>query len=321
MEDWNTSGIYMLTCKINGKRYIGQAQNIAKRMYNHKCSRHKYYEQVIVHAIVKYGWENFDKTVLEFCPIEKLDEREIFWIAKLKPEYNISSGGVSRRGYKLSKKTREKLSEVAKVRWQNPKIRNIFQKPVVCIETQEVFESISDAARKIGIYGTSISRCLRGKGKTAGGYHWDYLIKENNNHKVNDNDETSKTSRKSKRTNKYLQKQVICIDTGEIFESVKIAAENIGIRPALISKALNGILKTAGGFRWKLANAETSSEDFYNDKRKKSITCVETGKIFSSLGEAIKYLGLKHHSSLSNVLCGNAKTAGGYHWKYTEEID
>ena len=45
MEDLNKSGIYMLTCKINDKRYIGQAQNIRKRLCAHKSNKHKYHRK------------------------------------------------------------------------------------------------------------------------------------------------------------------------------------------------------------------------------------------------------------------------------------
>ena len=43
---------------------------------------------------------------------------------------------------------------------------------VTCIETEEVYESIAQAARDIGVAPNTISQCLSGKGKTAGGFHW-----------------------------------------------------------------------------------------------------------------------------------------------------
>ena len=41
-----------------------------------------------------------------------------------------------------------------------------------CIETGEIFNSISDAEKWIGC---GIRGCLRGEKKTAGGYHWEYI--------------------------------------------------------------------------------------------------------------------------------------------------
>ena len=99
-ESWETSGIYMITCRANGKRYIGQSINIKRRMNEHK--RCQSFAPVICKAIAKYGWDTFDKTVLEFCHVEELDEKEIHYIAELKPEYNMTEGGDSPKGYKHS---------------------------------------------------------------------------------------------------------------------------------------------------------------------------------------------------------------------------
>ena len=44
--------------------------------------------------------------------------------------------------------------------------------PVVCVETGEQYPSVKEAERQTGIGNSSISKCLNGKHKTAGGYHW-----------------------------------------------------------------------------------------------------------------------------------------------------
>ena len=44
--------------------------------------------------------------------------------------------------------------------------------PVVCIETGEQYPSVHEASRQTGIKQPSISACLNGRRKTAGGYHW-----------------------------------------------------------------------------------------------------------------------------------------------------
>lgn len=54
-------------------------------------------------------------------------------------------------------------------------------KKVICIETKEIYLSLSDAQKNTGIHSSNISNCCKGKYgfKTAGGYHWmfyeDYL--------------------------------------------------------------------------------------------------------------------------------------------------
>ena len=51
------------------------------------------------------------------------------------------------------------------------------KKRIKCIETNEVYESASEAMRQTGI--KTIDMCARGKCKTAGGYHWEYVEEEN----------------------------------------------------------------------------------------------------------------------------------------------
>ena len=55
---------------------------------------------------------------------------------------------------------------------QNNNKRNV--KRVKCVETGEIYISVADAKRKTGTSDTLIGRCLKGAGKTAGGYHWRY---------------------------------------------------------------------------------------------------------------------------------------------------
>ena len=50
--------------------------------------------------------------------------------------------------------------------------------PIMCIETQERFNSIKDAQRKTGINFAHISECAAGKRKRAGGYTWSYDSKD-----------------------------------------------------------------------------------------------------------------------------------------------
>lgn len=47
------------------------------------------------------------------------------------------------------------------------KIRNI--------ETGKIYKSITEATKELGLSRTSISNCLSGRAKTAGGYHWEYI--------------------------------------------------------------------------------------------------------------------------------------------------
>ena len=132
--------VYMHTCP-KGKVYIGITRNDPlKRWQNGRGYRTNEY---FTRAIKKYGWENFKHEILVTGVSEKeAKEKEIFLIAEYKSNqreygYNISSGGESRSGTKLtedhkekirqgnlgkkvSEETRRKLSESAKRSWSNP---------------------------------------------------------------------------------------------------------------------------------------------------------------------------------------------------------
>ncbi|MBQ7493188.1 MAG: GIY-YIG nuclease family protein, partial [Selenomonadaceae bacterium] len=139
-ESWEASGIYMLTCRVNGKRYIGQSKNIKRRMNEHR--RGKGFAPLVCKAIAKYGWNAFDKMVLEFCPVEELDEKEIHYIAELKPEYNLSKGGGGPKGCTPSPETIELLRQAAKKQWSDEENLKLLKKPIICIDTGEIFDSV-----------------------------------------------------------------------------------------------------------------------------------------------------------------------------------
>lgn len=44
--------------------------------------------------------------------------------------------------------------------------------PVLCVETGVVYPSTREAERQTGVSQTSISKCINGKYKSAGGFHW-----------------------------------------------------------------------------------------------------------------------------------------------------
>lgn len=58
---------------------------------------------------------------------------------------------------------------------------------VKCVETGEVYNSIAEAGRAVGIHRYGINLCLLGKQKTASGYHWERVFEDNKNEFINDN--------------------------------------------------------------------------------------------------------------------------------------
>ena len=52
-------------------------------------------------------------------------------------------------------------------------------------------------------------------------------------------------------------------------------------------------------------------------KNRKTVTCIETGVDYPSIGLAAKAANTSQ-GSISSVLTGRSKTAGGFHWKYKQ---
>lgn len=72
--------IYKATFKCNGKSYIGQTKrNLKARQKDHKDA-YKKRINCFYAAIRSHGWDDIEWTVIEKCQIDKLNEREIYWI-------------------------------------------------------------------------------------------------------------------------------------------------------------------------------------------------------------------------------------------------
>lgn len=112
-----TGYIYKFTNRINDKVYIGQTYNLQARLNSHKSkalnTKNKFYN-----AVRKYGWENFELSILSTITANTkeelstlLDKLEIEYIRQYnsyKSGYNSTLGGHSKRGYKLSEEFSEK---------------------------------------------------------------------------------------------------------------------------------------------------------------------------------------------------------------------
>ncbi len=108
-------GIYKIVNKLDGKIYVGQSIDVYYRMNDiHKNCKY------LFHALQKFGRENFEYSILEICEEKELDEREIYWIKKLKSHvsedgYNISWGGnATMKGLKHSEESKKKISDAVK---------------------------------------------------------------------------------------------------------------------------------------------------------------------------------------------------------------
>jgi group I intron endonuclease len=111
------SGIYIVLNTKNGKVYLGQAQDLRKRWQNHRSAlrRGHHCNHHLQNAWNKYGAKAFQFKVLEYCPIEQLNEREQHHITIYRARgmaYNLTDGGDG--GRNPSVETRQRISESLK---------------------------------------------------------------------------------------------------------------------------------------------------------------------------------------------------------------
>lgn len=93
-------GIYCFKNKINNKYYVGQSINLEKRYNEHKNNHlnpnYCNYDSKFYRALRKYGFDNFEYSVLATCQQEDLNELEVFYINKYDSKingYNSTFGG------------------------------------------------------------------------------------------------------------------------------------------------------------------------------------------------------------------------------------
>jgi group I intron endonuclease len=110
--------VYLITNKINGKRYVGQtSQTLARRWKRHQYSFPHRRASYLYNAIQKYGVENFEVKPLIIVG-NKVDmdyyEQSLIKMWDLKnPEkgYNLTDGGGGMLGFHLSEQTKRRMSE------------------------------------------------------------------------------------------------------------------------------------------------------------------------------------------------------------------
>ena len=94
--------IYIITNTINQHRYIGMtSKSLNIRWSTHKADARRNKPFLLHKAIRKYGEDNFTIKLLEECNVSSLEELgliESAYISKLKPEYNMTTGGEGHTG-------------------------------------------------------------------------------------------------------------------------------------------------------------------------------------------------------------------------------
>lgn len=91
-------GIYVITNKVDGRRYIGQSVDIAERWKQHikrglGCEDRTISGGKLYNAMAEFGIWNFTFEILQVCRKEELNDNEHYWIA----HYNTVECGYNSR--------------------------------------------------------------------------------------------------------------------------------------------------------------------------------------------------------------------------------
>ena len=186
--------VYCHTNKENGKKYIGITKQTPERRWK---NGNGYSSQHFARAIQKYGWNNFEHTILmsnltkdQACYYER------FYIKKYEttlPEngYNETLGGDGGGMYNKhhTQEAREKISNARKISGfsethkrhiseSKSGVKHHLAKPVYQYSKDGSFirkwDYMNEAAKTLGLHRTCISSACLGRTKTCAGFIWTY---------------------------------------------------------------------------------------------------------------------------------------------------
>lgn len=306
----------------SGKKYVGQTGKKPEERwgkdgvrYLHKKKNGEYMHPAFASAILKYGWDNIEhEIVASNLTKNEADNFEKLLIEKLDTMsanggYNCKEGGA---GGSFSKETLKKMSESHKgIKQSEETIRKRAEK-LRGENNYNYGKHLPEETRK------KISETLKGN-----------VISESTRRKLSD-------SMKGKYlgANSSCAKKIVQYDMQgnliKIWDSISDAARALKLNPANIAKCcsnIDGYWKTAGGYIWRFFGCELTKE--YVDKCNK---CKRSRRIVQySLSNELIYVyedmtevELKtgiNHSNVSACCNGRRKVAGGFIWKYFEEIE
>ena len=104
------------------------------------------------------------------------------------------------------------------------------RKTIVCLETGKQFNSVENAANAIGVSSGFISRQIKA-GKPIKGFYYYYageMLPDEYRQKI----------RNQKKKPNYKSRPVICLETGERFESISLVSRMLGISKSNVFHAM-----------------------------------------------------------------------------------
>ena len=237
-------GVYKITCLGNNKIYVGSSSNIKMRWYRH-ISNLKYNKSNpnLQNSYNKYGKDLMKFEILEECGVDDLIKRETYWAEVIKNQgfelFNVGEFIENpTRGMKLSESRKDKLREKFTGE-KNPSFQKIWihkgeERNYIKRDEFHIYEKIGYQRGLCDSTKSKISTRQKQLGRPMSEHNKLKLIESNKKPKSIEH----KLNLSKSRIDLYGVK-VICIETNEIFNSLKEAADKFntnyqGIRQAIL---------------------------------------------------------------------------------------
>ena len=358
--------IYKHTNIVNGKVYIGQTQNIDQRW---AYDGHNY-DPVFKFgkAIRKYGWHSFTHEIVEdnIGSQELANEREIYWISyydSYKHGYNMTIGGsgivndskcIGVYQISLEKKIIAHFNSISEasakldILAQNigqciigkgltakgfyflpdtidvnnfilPKSK--YMREVICVDTNVVFSSIKEASKKTGVSYVGIAKCCARESVSAGNFKWAYL---------DEYDDDWEPVLPKKTDFDYLKKAIICVESGQVWNSIVDCSIETGIQAQNLSQNCCKGHRTAKNKHYAyLVDFDEKwapAKEYSTERRKKASTlkkevyCYQKNMFYESASACSLELGIPVRAvSRCAKKDGDLISTHGYNFCYKED--
>ena len=313
-------GVYKIESP-SGNFYIGSSVNLKRRFAQHKrdLRRGTHINLALQNTANKYGVDNLVFSVIA-CVLDGNNIRDVeqIIIDDLLPSYNISKNAHSAL---FDKQVVDKRV-------------NTISRPVVRLTDGAWFKSAYEAARAMDGYKQKdlFPTAVKNGWKWAG-HFWKYADEDKTLEQVQaawDFRDKMRKEKAKEAASLAKSKEVMCLNTGEVFASCRAAELAKGIHRGGVSRGCLGYKKVKDMF-WKFSSDPITLEEIERNyanilskqkhnqrkallvKQSKRVMCKETSEIFPSVKEATKAKGIHKDAVRASILKG-AKVSG-YSWE------
>lgn len=307
--------VYMHVNKINGKKYIGiTGRDNPKWRWGQNGQ--KYHDsKYFYNAIQKYGWNNFEHIILfEKLTVQEAKEKEVELIAKYKTSerkygYNITAGGDiymplrgknnPRYGKHLSEETRKKISIANQGKKLSPEslkkmsesLKKYYAAHPGCNSHPATLETRKKMVELINEYNKTHTPIRTGA----------HLSEE------------SRSQIAITRAKNGCAYPVRCLETGKTYISLREASRDMDISKSSIADCCKHKCESVKGYHFEYINQENNKAKTHGQKKK--VICIDTNKIYDSLADAARELGVDKNRIWASCQ-DEIKTAKGLNFQY-----